>query len=878
MISTMAIDQAQRRVQAFQQRCGEYGEAALHLAYHSALPVALNAELLHLLRINFFLDPPEILPYTVEFEFLLSSLCREIDEGLYEIEPDIRDVLLAGLSQTYDAQRTRDIATLLWQYVDRHSPWSDRVELERAQQLTALNFLNPEKAQQWLVNVETEVSQGQVAAREWFVAMRKDIENQAQHLKDSDAEETQGTIEASTTDFFVSYNRHDHAWAEWIAWTLETAGYSIMLQAGDFRPGGNFVLEMQKAASEAERTIAVLSENYLKSEFTAPEWAAVFAQDPIGKHRKLIPVRVNECRPPGLLQTIAYVNLVGVPEREAQKRLLEAVQGQAPEQQILGQVPFPGDSEAPEAEGSDQLTASSSELAQQIPLASLRSLSTPQMWTFQTEVVRIGRAQDNDLVLPEMEGGISRQHAEISRRYSADNAAEPTYFLRDFSRFGTWVLLPEAEEWQKIHQQEVELPPGTQLKFGSSKNLTLEFSVTPVESLGQLESGLEVSTEDVETVGTVLWVDDRPNNNILERQDLEALGVSFVLATSTKEALEKLNEQHFDAIISDMGRPPDSRAGYTLLDRLRSSGNQIPFVIYASSRDPAHVAESRRRGAVGCTNNLIELSEMVLLAIRQGEGVLEHDNQSNPATIDNAKVRNLQQATQSNIHPVQVFISYAHEDEVFHDQLVNHLSPLRQQRVIAAWHDRCSRSEKERNETIDPFLESADIILFLISANFLASDTSREEVNRALERHEAGEARVLPIILRPVDLQNSPLSHLQALPKNAKPITAWGNRDEAFLNVIQGIREAAEKIMARSQPAFNQLLPEQRRRLEKRQAELQEQHSLLNRQLQHLRRDYAIETNAAMRLQFQKRIEAVDLEVEQLESSLESLEQQLHHI
>lgn len=180
MTSAMEIDQAERRVNDFQKRCGEYGEAALHLAYHAALPVALNAELLHLLRINFFLDPPEVLPYTVEFEFLLSPLCREIDEGLYEIEPEIRDALLARLTQEYDAQRIQDIATLLWQYTDHHSPWADRMELERAQQLTSLNFLSPEKAQQWLATVETEVSQGQVAAREWFVAMRQEIENQAQ--------------------------------------------------------------------------------------------------------------------------------------------------------------------------------------------------------------------------------------------------------------------------------------------------------------------------------------------------------------------------------------------------------------------------------------------------------------------------------------------------------------------------------------------------------------------------------------------------------------------------------------------------------------------------------------------------------------------------
>lgn len=114
---------------------------------------------------------------------------------------------------------------------------------------------------------------------------------------------------------------------------------------------------------------------------------------------------------------------------------------------------------------------------------------------------------------------------------------------------------------------------------------------------------------------TVLWVDDNPNNNSYERQALEALGVSFVLAQSTDEALKKISRQRFDAIISDMGRPPDSRAGYTLLDKLRSSGDQTPFIIYAGSRDPKLVAESRRHGAIGCTNNANELFEMVLSAL-----------------------------------------------------------------------------------------------------------------------------------------------------------------------------------------------------------------------------------------------------------------------
>jgi CheY-like chemotaxis protein len=118
---------------------------------------------------------------------------------------------------------------------------------------------------------------------------------------------------------------------------------------------------------------------------------------------------------------------------------------------------------------------------------------------------------------------------------------------------------------------------------------------------------------------TVLWVDDRPNNNVHERQALEALGVSFVLVKSTWEAIEKLKHGSFDAIISDMGRPSDRRAGYTLLDKLRAAGDQTPFIIYAGSRDPEHRAESIRHGAVGCTNRPDELFEMVLRALSRSE-------------------------------------------------------------------------------------------------------------------------------------------------------------------------------------------------------------------------------------------------------------------
>jgi len=125
--------------------------------------------------------------------------------------------------------------------------------------------------------------------------------------------------------FFISYNSADRTWAEWIAWQLEEAGYTTVLQAWDFRPGSNFVLEMQRAATEAERTIAVLSPDYLGALFTQPEWTAAFAQDPTGEKGTLLPVRVRECNLKGLLPQIIYIDLVGLDEVSAWEELLDGV-------------------------------------------------------------------------------------------------------------------------------------------------------------------------------------------------------------------------------------------------------------------------------------------------------------------------------------------------------------------------------------------------------------------------------------------------------------------------------------------------------------------------------------------------------------------------
>jgi hypothetical protein len=127
-------------------------------------------------------------------------------------------------------------------------------------------------------------------------------------------------------DFFISYNGKDQNWAEWVAWEVEQMGYSTIIQAWDFNAGGNFVNAMQEAAKNAERTIAVLSQNYLDAQFTHPEWHAAFRQDPKGEKGLLIPVRIAECDLDGLLSQIIYIDLVGVDENQAGEKLREQLE------------------------------------------------------------------------------------------------------------------------------------------------------------------------------------------------------------------------------------------------------------------------------------------------------------------------------------------------------------------------------------------------------------------------------------------------------------------------------------------------------------------------------------------------------------------------
>jgi hypothetical protein len=126
-------------------------------------------------------------------------------------------------------------------------------------------------------------------------------------------------------DYFISYTGVDRHYAEHIADWLEQAGYTILIQAWDFRPGHNFVTMMQRGAL-AKHTIAVLSPAYLEAKFCQQEWHAAISSDPTGENRKLIPVRIKHCNPDGLLKAAIYIDLVGLEMYQARAKFLDGLQ------------------------------------------------------------------------------------------------------------------------------------------------------------------------------------------------------------------------------------------------------------------------------------------------------------------------------------------------------------------------------------------------------------------------------------------------------------------------------------------------------------------------------------------------------------------------
>lgn len=155
----------------------------------------------------------------------------------------------------------------------------------------------------------------------------------------------------------------------------------------------------------------------------------------------------------------------------------------------------------------------------------------------------------------------------------------------------------------------------------------------------------------------------------------------------------------------------------------------------------------------------------------------------------------LLRSTSAASNPVKIFYSYSHRDEDLVNELQTHLMALQRQGLIDQWHDRRIGPGEEWRGEIDQHLEEADIILLIVSPDFIASSYCYDvEMQRALLRHRDGAANVIPVFLRPCDWEGCPFGKIQGVPKDALPITSWPDRDEALTDVAKGIRKAVGQL------------------------------------------------------------------------------------
>jgi TIR domain len=147
---------------------------------------------------------------------------------------------------------------------------------------------------------------------------------------------------------------------------------------------------------------------------------------------------------------------------------------------------------------------------------------------------------------------------------------------------------------------------------------------------------------------------------------------------------------------------------------------------------------------------------------------------------------------------LKLFISYCHADETLKTELLKHLEPLRRLQLIDTWHDRQIKAGEDWGKKISSNLEVADLIILIVSIDFINSNYCYDvELERALERHLAGEAVVIPLIARSCMWKTAPFANLQALPKDAKPISLWPDRDDALSAVAASIKDTVEAILDR---------------------------------------------------------------------------------
>jgi len=278
----------------------------------------------------------------------------------------------------------------------------------------------------------------------------------------------------------------------------------------------------------------------------------------------------------------------------------------------------------------------------------------------------------------------------------------------------------------------------------------------------------------------ILLAEDNAINQKVVAGMLASGGHQVVVVDNGQQAVEAVQRQVFDVVLMDIQMPEMNGLEATAAIRAgeRGGGRRLPIIAMTAHAMTGDRERCLAGGMDGYLSKPIEVNDLIATVERLGSGPVSAGSQAVEAKA------------------VSVFVSYSHVDEMLRKELGKHLSVLERQGIIATWHDRMIGAGTEWEGAITKQLEEARVILLLISADFIQSKYCYDvEMARALERHDRREALVVPIILRAVSLNGTPFSKLQALPRDAKPVVTWSDRDSAFVDITDGLRNTIQDLV-----------------------------------------------------------------------------------
>lgn len=291
--------------------------------------------------------------------------------------------------------------------------------------------------------------------------------------------------------------------------------------------------------------------------------------------------------------------------------------------------------------------------------------------------------------------------------------------------------------------------------------------------------------------------------NLLKAETIPKIhkaAVAADLVSSHDKLLGGLPPSYVDTL-PDGGRPDARLLGtlYKLNEVPQLLDGTVPLAVWL--RNAIALSGHRSEGDV-FQRALDELSQFVAARPQLGSGKKGGDERSRHAGVESNDDNAHTHLTAPLNRPARICISYAPTDSKYRARLEHHLASLRRAGLVVLSHDRAIEPGQDVDKAVDLQLATADIVLLLVSPDFMASDACIDrQMETALERHRSGVARVIPVVVRPTEYSTMPFARLQALPIGAKPVSTWRKPDDAWLAVVKGIRGVVKTLGAKPAPA-----------------------------------------------------------------------------